>query len=124
MHDEYNSSTEKLKNILKRESAGGCGYTWATLTKVWVALPCGRSLSSVVRAPSFQVGKNFENRQKHQKRRSSCVRQADFGTTRAKQGMTAVTVSACQRRYRRTSAGEKSTTTPDNEAQSTSQPQT
>ena len=28
---------------------------------------------------SFQVGKNFENRQKHQKRRSACVGQADFG---------------------------------------------
>ena len=32
-----------------------------------------------MRTPSFQVGKNFENRQKHQKRRSGCVGQADFG---------------------------------------------
>ena len=32
-----------------------------------------------MRTPSFQVGKNFENRQKHQKRRSACVGQADFG---------------------------------------------
>ena len=31
-----------------------------------------------MRTPSFQVGKNFENRQKHQKRRSACVGQADF----------------------------------------------
>ena len=28
---------------------------------------------------SFQVGKNFENQQKHQKRRGACVGQADFG---------------------------------------------
>ena len=26
-----------------------------------------------MRTPIFQVGKNFENRQKHQKRRSACV---------------------------------------------------
>ena len=32
-----------------------------------------------MRTPSFQVGKNFENRQKYQKRRSACVGQADFG---------------------------------------------
>ena len=29
-----------------------------------------------MRTPIFQVGKNFENRQKHQKRRSACVGQA------------------------------------------------
>ena len=29
--------------------------------------------------PSFQVGKNFENRQKLQKRHSACVGQVDFG---------------------------------------------
>ena len=64
-------------------SGGGCGYTWATLTKVWVALPCGRNLSSVDIAkwdPKFSGWKkNFENRQKHQKRRSACVVQGDFG---------------------------------------------
>ena len=63
-------------------SGGGCGYTWATLTKVWVALPCGRNLSSVDIAkcdPKFSGWKNLENRQKHQKRRSACVGQADFG---------------------------------------------
>ena len=32
-----------------------------------------------MRTPSFQAGKNFENRQKHQKRSSACVGQADFG---------------------------------------------
>ena len=32
-----------------------------------------------MRTPRFQVGKNFENWQKHQKRRSACVGQADFG---------------------------------------------
>ena len=52
------------------------------MTKVWVALPCGRNLSSVDIAkcdPKFSGGKNLENRQKHQKRRSACVGQADFG---------------------------------------------
>ena len=29
--------------------------------------------------PSFQVGKNFENREKNQRRRIVCVGQADFG---------------------------------------------
>ena len=29
--------------------------------------------------PSFPVGENFENRQKHQRHRSSWVEQADFG---------------------------------------------
>ena len=29
--------------------------------------------------PSFQVGKNFENRKKHQRRRIAWVGQADFG---------------------------------------------
>ena len=32
-----------------------------------------------MRTPSFQVGNNCENRQKHRKRRSACVGQADFG---------------------------------------------
>ena len=63
-------------------SGGGCGYTQATLTTVWVALPCGRNLSSVDIAkcdPKFRLEKKFENRQKHQKRSSACVGQADFG---------------------------------------------
>ena len=32
-----------------------------------------------MRTPSFQFGKNFENRQRYHKRRSACVGQADFG---------------------------------------------
>ena len=50
---------------------GGCGYRYATLTKVWVALPCGRNLSSVDIAkydPKFsgckktlKIGKNIRN---------------------------------------------------------------
>ena len=31
------------------------------------------------RTPSFQVRKNFEKRQKHQRRRSAWMEQADFG---------------------------------------------
>ena len=61
------------------------------LTKAWVAL--GKFLGEFVylaveichrwtllsATPSFQVRKNFENRQKHQRRRSAWVGQADFG---------------------------------------------
>ena len=55
----------------------GCGYR----------LPCLRYGSYYLEVEicnrwtllSFQVGKNFENRQKLQKRRSAFVRQADFG---------------------------------------------
>ena len=61
------------------------------LTKAWVAL--GKFLREFVylaveichrwtllsATPSFQVRKNFENRQKHQRRRSAWVGQADFG---------------------------------------------
>ena len=63
----------------------------ANLAKAWVAL--GKFLGEFVylaveichrwtllsATPSFQVRKNFENRQKHQRRRSAWVGQADFG---------------------------------------------
>ena len=52
------------------------------MTKVWVVLPCGRNLSSVDIAKSdlkFSGWKIFKNQQKHQKRRSACVGQGDFG---------------------------------------------
>ena len=52
-------------------SGGGCGYTKATLTKVWVALPCGRNLSSVDIAKcepqvfrlekTSKIGRNIKN---------------------------------------------------------------
>ena len=42
--------------------------------------------------------KNFENRQKHQRRRSAWVGQADFGKLELTIGITAVTVSACHER--------------------------
>ena len=59
--------------------------------KAWVAL--GKFLEEFVylavkichrdtlprATPSFQVGKNFENREKHQRRRIAWVGQADFG---------------------------------------------
>ena len=56
------------------------GRTWQIFGRI--CLPCGRNLSSVDIAkcdPSFQVRKNFENRQKHQRRRSAWVGHADFG---------------------------------------------
>ena len=61
------------------------------LRKAWVALSkfmrefvylaveiCHRGILSYSTL-GFPVGKNFENRQKHQKRRSAWVGQADFG---------------------------------------------
>ena len=56
------------------------GRTWQIFGRI--CLPCGRNLSSVDIAkcdPSFQVRKNFESRQKHQRRRSAWVGQADVG---------------------------------------------
>ena len=63
----------------------------AHLIKAWVALGkflrefvylaveiCHRS-TLLSATPSFRVRKNFENRQKHQRRRSAWVGQADFG---------------------------------------------
>ena len=64
-------------------SGGGYSYRQATLTKVWVALPCGRNLSLVDIAnqcdPKFSDWKKLENQQKHRRPRSVCVEQADFG---------------------------------------------
>ena len=47
-----------------------------------VTLPCGRICHrwTLLRVtPSFQFGKNFKNRKKHQSSRSAWVGQADFG---------------------------------------------
>ena len=58
----------------------GMGRTWQISGRI--CLTCGKNLSSGHTAkcdPSFQVGKNFENREKHQRRRIAWVRQADFG---------------------------------------------
>ena len=56
------------------------GRTWQISGRI--CLPCGKNLSSGTlpsATPSFQVGKNFENREKHQRRRIAWVGQADFG---------------------------------------------
>ena len=56
------------------------GRTWQISGRI--CLPCGKNLSSgtlPIATPSFQVGKNFENREKHQRRRIAWVGQADFG---------------------------------------------
>ena len=66
-------------------------YYFQGVPKAWVAL--GKFLEEFVylevkishrgtlpsATPSFQVGKNFENREKHQRRRIAWVGQADFG---------------------------------------------
>ena len=56
------------------------GRTWQISGRI--CLPCGKNLSSGTlpsATPSFQVGKNFENREKLQRRRIAWVGQADFG---------------------------------------------
>ena len=59
-----------------------CIHHQHTTIFVRICLPCGRNQSSVDIAkcePKFSSWKNFENPQKHQRRRSAWVGQADFG---------------------------------------------
>ena len=46
---------------------------------VYLAVKIGHRGTLPSATPSFQVGKNFENRKKHQRRRIAWVGQADFG---------------------------------------------
>ena len=82
-------------SICNRKRWGWTGnsntFPCCVVTKAWVAL--GKFLGEFVylaveichrwtllsATPSFQVRKNFGNRQKHQRRRSAWVGQADFG---------------------------------------------
>ena len=57
---------------------------WVALGKflgefVYLAVEICHRWTLLSATPSFQVRKNFENRQKHQRRRSAWVGQADFG---------------------------------------------
>ena len=57
---------------------------WVALGKflgefVYLAVEICHRWTLLSATPSFQVRKNFENRQKHQRRRSPWVGQADFG---------------------------------------------
>ena len=85
MHDEFYSLTGKLKNI----SNSLYGFSSVGEGVATRRLPCLRYGSHYLEVeichrwtllstnPKF-FGKNFESRQKHQKRRSTCVGQADF----------------------------------------------
>ena len=78
----------RLREVVAYEK---CSHMEVRLYKAWAAL--GKFLGEFVylaveichrwtllsATPSFQVRKNFENRQKHQIRRSAWVGQADFG---------------------------------------------
>ena len=87
MHDEFYSLTGKLKNI----SNSLYGFSSVGEGVATRRLPCLRYGSHYLEVaichrwtllsvnPKFSGWKNFENRQKHQKRRSACVGQADFG---------------------------------------------
>ena len=46
---------------------------------VYLAVEICHRWTSLSATPSFQAGKNFDNRQKHQRRRSAWVGQANFG---------------------------------------------
>ena len=57
---------------------------WVALGKflgefVYLAVEICHRWTLLSATPSFQVRKNFENRQKHQRRRSAWVGEADFG---------------------------------------------
>ena len=59
-------------------------FSWVALGKflgefVYLAVEICHRWTLLSAARSFQVKKNFENRQKHQRRRSPWVGQADFG---------------------------------------------
>ena len=59
-------------------------YAWVALGKflgefVYLAVEIYHRWTLLSATPSFQVRKNFENWQKHQRRRSAWVEQADFG---------------------------------------------
>ena len=87
MHDEFYSLTGKLKNI----SNSLYGFSSVGEGVATRRLPCLRYGSHYLEVeichrwtllsvnPKFSGWKNFENRQKHQKRCSACVGQADFG---------------------------------------------
>ena len=64
----------------KPDVCGPFGRTWQISGRI--CLPCGKNLSSGHIAkcdPKFSSWKNFENREKHQRRRIAWVGQADFG---------------------------------------------
>ena len=58
----------------------GIGRTWQIFAKVidFAVIIC-QQCSFPSATLTFSVSKNFENRQKHQRRRSAWVGQADFG---------------------------------------------
>ena len=61
-----------------------CPSGWVALGKfleefVYLAVKICHRDTLPSATPSFQVGKNFENREKHQRRRIAWVGQADFG---------------------------------------------
>ena len=62
----------------------GFSKSWVALGKfleefVYLAVKICQRDTLPSATPSFQVGKNFENREKHQRRRIAWVGQADFG---------------------------------------------
>ena len=56
------------------------GRTWQIFGRIcYLAVEICHRWTLLSATPSFQVRKNFENRQKHQRHRSAWVEQADFG---------------------------------------------
>ena len=67
-----------------KHAANYLAMAWVALGKglgefVYLAVEICHRWTWLSATPSFQVRKNFENRQKHQRRRSALVGQADFG---------------------------------------------
>ena len=79
MHKTYQAIINPSTKLQKGEPKA-----WVALGKclgefVYLAVEICHRWTLLSATPSFQVRKNFENRQKHQRRRSAWVGQADFG---------------------------------------------
>ena len=83
---QFNRKTEKyFKEFIwvffcRGEGAATRGLPWLRYGSHYLVVEICHRWTLLSATRSFQVGKkNFENQQKHQKRRSACVVQGDFG---------------------------------------------
>ena len=79
MHKTYQAIINPSTKLQKGEPKA-----WVALGKflgefVYLTVEICHRWTLLSATPSFQVRKNFENRQKHQRRRSAWVGEADFG---------------------------------------------
>ena len=82
---QFNRKTEKYFkefqygfSFVGGEGAASRRPPWLRYGSHYLAVEICHRWTLLSATRSFQVGKNFENRQKHQKHRSACVGQSDF----------------------------------------------